>query len=120
MNFIHLATADPLFNSRAAQQADFVSFDPGQDLILYSKQCLEKILSHTDILFTNRHEIERLCWMTGQTRKDMEASQIYVRNTVKGYSKLMLCSVARGVEAWGVLRIDGGRLGLKLVDNVGM
>ncbi|MFV9631604.1 MAG: carbohydrate kinase family protein [Methanosarcinales archaeon] len=70
--FVHLATADPVFNSRAAQKADFVSFDPGQDLIRYSKECLEIILSNTDILFTNRHEIERLGQMIGCTREMLE------------------------------------------------
>ncbi|MCK4929199.1 MAG: carbohydrate kinase family protein [Methanosarcinales archaeon] len=72
LDFVHLATADPVFNSRAAQRADFVSFDPGQDLVVYSKECLETILSHTDILFTNRHEIERLSQITGCSREELE------------------------------------------------
>jgi sugar/nucleoside kinase (ribokinase family) len=72
LNFVHLATADPVFNSKAAQCANFVSFDPGQDLIVYPKECLDTILSHTNILFTNRHEIERLSQMTKRTRNDIE------------------------------------------------
>ena len=72
MEFAHLATADPVFNSKAARCADMVSFDPGQDLIVYPKDCLKTILSHTDMLFTNRHEIERLSRMTGRTREDLE------------------------------------------------
>ncbi|MDF1557109.1 MAG: carbohydrate kinase family protein [ANME-2 cluster archaeon] len=72
LDFVHLATADPVFNSLAAQRADFVSFDPGQDLVVYPREYLETILSHTDILFTNRHEIERLGQMTGRSREEME------------------------------------------------
>lgn len=72
LDFVHLATADPVFNSRAAKHADFVSFDPGQDLVVYSKEYLESILSHTDILFTNRHEIERLSKMTDCSREELE------------------------------------------------
>jgi len=73
LEFVHLATADPVFNSKAARLADFVSFDPGQDLVVYSRECLDIILEHTNILFTNRHEIERLARMTGRSREDLEA-----------------------------------------------
>lgn len=73
MEFVHLATADPVFNSKAARLADFVSFDPGQDLVVYSRECLDTILEHTNILFTNRHEIERLARMTDRSREELEA-----------------------------------------------
>jgi len=56
----HLVTASPKFNVRMAQSADFVSFDPGQDLAMYSKKDLLSILSRTNILFANRHEIQRI------------------------------------------------------------
>jgi sugar/nucleoside kinase (ribokinase family) len=89
MEFVHLATADPVFNSRAAQQAQFVSFDPGQDLVMYSIECLEIILSHTNILFTNRHEMDRLCQMTGRTREDLEADiEVVVVTLDKGGSEI--------------------------------
>ncbi|MCS3923257.1 carbohydrate kinase family protein [Methanosalsum natronophilum] len=61
VNFVHLATADPIFNSKIAKITPFVSFDPGQDLVLYSKKDLRSILENTNILFTNRHEIKRVC-----------------------------------------------------------
>jgi ribokinase len=62
--FVHLATSDSTFNAKIAKIADFVSFDPGQDLVTYSRENLESILDNTNILFTNKHEIERVCNMT--------------------------------------------------------
>ena len=72
VDFVHLATADATFNSKIAKKARFVSFDPGQDLVTYSKEHLESILEHTDILFTNRHEIKRVCEMTGRSFSDIK------------------------------------------------
>jgi ribokinase len=57
LDFVHLATADPFFNVRVAARSTFVSFDPGQDLLNYSREQLVEILSHTSLLFANRHEI---------------------------------------------------------------
>ncbi|MDD1675742.1 MAG: carbohydrate kinase family protein [Methanomicrobiales archaeon] len=68
---VHLATADPDFNSRVAAQSTFVSFDPGQDLPWYSAEQLEAIISSLSILFANRHEIDRLGEMLGVTRQDL-------------------------------------------------
>ncbi|AKB79446.1 Inosine-guanosine kinase [Methanosarcina horonobensis HB-1 = JCM 15518] len=66
-DFVHLATADCVYNAKIAQISGFVSFDPGQDLVTYSKENLEIILAHTDILFANRHEIRRVSEMTGKS-----------------------------------------------------
>ncbi len=63
--FVHMATADPEFNIRVAQKADFASFDPGQDLHRYGKEQLLEILSHVDILFANHHEVEGMCRTLG-------------------------------------------------------
>jgi sugar/nucleoside kinase (ribokinase family) len=71
-DFVHLATADSVYNAKIAQIADFVSFDPGQDLITYSKEKLEIILGHTDILFANRHEIRRVSEMTGKSFSELK------------------------------------------------
>lgn len=60
LDFVHLATANSVFNAKVAKKAKWVSFDPGQDLVTYSKECLTSILRHTNILFTNRHEIGRV------------------------------------------------------------
>lgn len=67
VDFVHLATSDSTYNARIAGKAKFVSFDPGQDLVTYSKENLESILENTNILFTNRHEIQRVCDMTGRS-----------------------------------------------------
>ena len=71
VDFVHLATSDSTFNARIAKIADFVSFDPGQDLVTYSRENLESILANTNILFTNKHEIERVCKMTEKSFSDI-------------------------------------------------
>ncbi|HEY3362869.1 MAG TPA: carbohydrate kinase family protein [Methanosarcina sp.] len=73
VDFVHLATADSVYNAKLAQIAGFVSFDPGQDLVTYSKENLELILTHTDILFANRHEIRRVSEMTGKSFSELKA-----------------------------------------------
>ncbi len=73
VDLVHLATADSVYNSKIAQIAGFVSFDPGQDLVTYSKENLELILAHTDILFANRHEIKRVSEMTGKSFSELKA-----------------------------------------------
>lgn len=71
VDFVHLATSDSTFNAKIAKIADFVSFDPGQDLVTYSRENLESILDNTNILFTNKHEIERVCKMTDRSFSDI-------------------------------------------------
>jgi ribokinase len=72
VDFVHLATADPEYNAKTAQLANFVSFDPGQDLIIYSKEKLELILANTNILFANRHEIKRILEITGKAFSELK------------------------------------------------
>ncbi|MCL2142266.1 MAG: carbohydrate kinase family protein [Methanimicrococcus sp.] len=60
VDFVHIATADCYFNAAMSQNASFVSFDPGQDSVTYKKEPLNTILENTDILFANRHEIQRV------------------------------------------------------------
>jgi ribokinase len=71
VDFVHLATSDSTYNARIAKKAGFVSFDPGQDLVTYSRENLESILENTNILFANRHEIQRVCNMTGRSFEDI-------------------------------------------------
>ncbi len=59
-DIVHLAPSDPTYNTKMAQQADYISFDPGQDLPVYTKQDLTTILRNTELLFSNVHEIERI------------------------------------------------------------
>ncbi len=61
---IHLATGDPDFNWKCSieskKQDKLVSFDPGQDLCMYSDKILKDVIENTSILFGNHHEIERI------------------------------------------------------------
>jgi sugar/nucleoside kinase (ribokinase family) len=61
---VHLATGDPSFNLKcgrfAREEGKTISFDPGQDLHMYSSQDLFEVLKVSDILFGNHHEIERI------------------------------------------------------------
>ena len=61
---VHLATGDPGFNSRSGEAAHdsgkLISFDPGQDLHMYSEEELKDVLKITDILFGNHHEIKKI------------------------------------------------------------
>ncbi|WOF15628.1 carbohydrate kinase family protein [Methanoplanus sp. FWC-SCC4] len=71
LDFVHMATAEPEFNVKIAEKAVFSSFDPGQDLIKYTKEQLISILDHIDILFTNIHELKGICDKTGIGREEL-------------------------------------------------
>lgn len=62
---VHLATGDPKYNIKAGKYAyennKLVSFDPGQDLHLYSTSDLREVVSNCNILFGNEHEIDHIC-----------------------------------------------------------
>ncbi|MDV0444536.1 Adenosine kinase [Methanimicrococcus sp. At1] len=70
--FVHMVTADCFFNAKMSQAADFVSFDPGQDLVTYQKEPLNTILENTDILFANRHEIRRVMEISDRTFEELK------------------------------------------------
>ncbi|MCE5213881.1 MAG: PfkB family carbohydrate kinase, partial [Methanobacterium sp.] len=61
---VHLATGDPGFNRKCGEKAHelgkLISFDPGQDLHMYSPDDLRAVLKISDILFGNHHEIHRI------------------------------------------------------------
>jgi ribokinase len=67
--FVHMATADPTFNCHVAERSEFASFDPGQDVFYYSKEQLETIIAHIDVLFANQHEVRQMCDTLGITRE---------------------------------------------------
>jgi ribokinase len=69
--FVHMATADSVYNVKVARQADFSSFDPGQDLHRYTAGQICEILSHISLLFANNHEVEAMCRMTGLSPEDI-------------------------------------------------
>ena len=74
VEFVHMVTADGRFNAKMAQAADFVSFDPGQDLMTYQKESLNTILENTNILFANRHEIEQVIQISGKSFEELKTS----------------------------------------------
>jgi sugar/nucleoside kinase (ribokinase family) len=61
---VHLATGDPNFNRRSGKLANelgkMISFDPGQDLHMYSPEELKGVISVSNILFGNHYEIDRI------------------------------------------------------------
>lgn len=73
---VHLATGDPGFNSRCGEKAyefgKLISFDPGQDLHMYSPDDLKDVLKISDILFGNHHEIERIMGMLKIDIKELQ------------------------------------------------
>lgn len=70
-SFVHMATADPVFNVKVAEKADFASFDPGQDLHRYSAEQLYSIISRLSLLFANQHEVEGMCRTMNISRHDL-------------------------------------------------
>ncbi|MCK9297625.1 carbohydrate kinase family protein [Methanoculleus sp. YWC-01] len=93
LDFVHMATADPDFNVRVAQKSKFASFDPGQDLLRYTRDQLEIILANIDILFSNNHEMDRMCDILGLERPALVAS-------------IPMTVTTRGAEG-SLLSIDG-------------
>jgi ribokinase len=63
-DFVHLATGDPDYNWKASceakKQGKPVSFDPGQDLTIYSAERLKQVIENSTILFGNNYEIDRI------------------------------------------------------------
>ncbi|MFH0967500.1 MAG: PfkB family carbohydrate kinase [Methanobacteriota archaeon] len=73
LSFVHMATADPEFNVRVAEQAAFASFDPGQDLHRYTQEHLNVIMDNIDILIANQHEYDGMCKTLDTTREKLTA-----------------------------------------------
>jgi sugar/nucleoside kinase (ribokinase family) len=73
LDFVHMATADPSFNVRVAERSEFASFDPGQDILKYTKEQFEAILDNINILFANRHEARQMAETIGTTVHDLAA-----------------------------------------------
>lgn len=69
--FVHMATADPGFNTRVAERSEFATFDPGQDLHRYTKEQLDAILGNINVLFANHHEILGMEKILGSNKRDI-------------------------------------------------
>jgi nucleoside kinase len=72
--FVHMATADPVFNVKVAERSEFATFDPGQDLHRYTKEQLEVILSNINVLFANQHEIIGMEKILGRNKQEIISS----------------------------------------------
>ncbi len=48
-----------------------MSFDPGQDLHLYSTKDLQELVKNCNILFGNEHEIEHICDLLEKSKEDL-------------------------------------------------
>lgn len=72
---VHLATGDPEYNIKAGKYAyesnKLVSFDPGQDLHLYTTKNLKEMIKNCNILFGNEHEIDHICDLLEKSVEDL-------------------------------------------------
>ena len=61
-DIIHIANGDPAFNRKlaSAYRHSIISFDPGYDIVLYSREDLEYLFRHIDFLFVNEHELRSI------------------------------------------------------------
>jgi sugar/nucleoside kinase (ribokinase family) len=89
LDFVHMATADPDFNVRVAEKSGFASFDPGQDLLRYTREQLDAICANIDILFANRHEIRGMCETMGVRLDDLTARIPLVVCTMSGEGSML-------------------------------
>ena len=79
---VHLATGDPEFNIKSGKYAyenkKLVSFDPGQDLHLYSTKDLSEMVKHCNILFGNEHEIDHICDLLEKSVDELLEEGLYM------------------------------------------
>jgi ribokinase len=94
--FVHMATADPLYNVNVARLASFSSFDPGQDVRLYTADHLASLLSCINVLIANRHEYDVMCQTMTCTRQDIAEKVPLAIETLSGDGS--------------ILRIDGDEI----------
>ncbi|HJK23065.1 MAG TPA: carbohydrate kinase family protein [Methanocorpusculum sp.] len=74
LSFAHMATGDADFNVKVARQAEFATFDPGQDVKYYEASHLREIFENIDMLICNNFEAEIMCGKLGWTEKELIAS----------------------------------------------
>lgn len=72
---VHLATGDPSFNRKcgefAREKGKLISFDPGQDLHMYSPEELKEVVCLCNILFGNHFEIDRIRETMNMTMQEL-------------------------------------------------
>ncbi len=88
-SFVHMATADPTYNVEVARLAAFSSFDPGQDVRLYTREHLDVLFDHINVLMANRHEYDVMCETLGCTGVDIAARVPLAIETLGGRGSLL-------------------------------
>ncbi len=88
-SFVHMATADPAYNVEVARLASFSSFDPGQDVRLYTAEHLNTLFSSINILIANRHEYDVMCQTLACTRQDIAGRIPLAIETLGGEGSLL-------------------------------
>ncbi len=105
--FVHMATADPDYNVKVANNSEFSSFDPGQDLFRYSKKQLAAILDKISILFANQYELAGMCRILGISEEDLVAwvpTAVFTKG--KHGSRLYQCRESEEIPAIAVDAVD--------------
>jgi ribokinase len=74
LSFVHMATGNANFNTKIAKQAEFATFDPGQDVNYYDDTHLREIFANIEILVCNNFESEIMCDKLGWTEERLIAS----------------------------------------------
>ena len=59
-DLLHISSGHPKFNYRIARNYPRISFDVGQDIVIYKKKNLEDIFYNTRFLFCNEFELKRI------------------------------------------------------------
>ena len=87
--FVHMATADPLYNTNVARLATFSSFDPGQDVRLYTKEHLTPLLSCIDILIANTYEYDVMSQTMACSHDDLATRVPLAIETIGGEGSII-------------------------------
>jgi ribokinase len=105
--FVHMATADPLYNVNVARLASFSSFDPGQDVRLYTVDHLTSLLSCINVLIANRHEYDVMCQTMTCTRQDIAEKVPLAIETLSGDGSILrICGDEIHIPAISVEMVD--------------
>jgi len=105
--FVHMATADPLYNVHVARLASFSSFDPGQDVRLYTAEHLTSLLDSIHVLIANRHEYDVMCQTLSCTRNDISEKVPLAIETCSGDGSIIrVCGEKIHIPALSVEIVD--------------
>ncbi|MDR3102123.1 MAG: carbohydrate kinase family protein [Methanocalculaceae archaeon] len=74
LSCVHMAAGNANFNVRIATQAEFATFDPGQDVRCYDASHLRVLFANIDILICNNFESAIICEKLDWTEEDLLAA----------------------------------------------